>query len=116
MCTAVFSCGQSTMPGSLRPVRRAAAISSISGAWSVPKLQNRKSMPISLRPSRKKWAVERRTSLPSMARSLVELDVGGVGHRFPARDVAGDQSAILIHRRAARIDGDLLEAFLHVGQ
>ena len=42
-----------TVVGILRPSRRNCAIASISGAWSVPKLQNRYSTPSSVRPSRK---------------------------------------------------------------
>ena len=39
MCAAVISCGQITVFGAFRPSRLKAAIASMIGAWSVPKLQ-----------------------------------------------------------------------------
>src|SRR3972149_39189 len=109
MCIAVFSCGHSTVAGSLRPSRRQRAISSISGAWSVPRLQNRYSMPISFRPSRTKCAVE--CSLTCGALSTPDLPRPLEGKRELAPLIVhGDLVAVVRARKAAlRAQAQVLE-------
>ena len=69
MCIAVFSCGQRIAFGYGRPAASRRAISSMIGAWSVPKLQKRYSTPTSERPSRRK-------------RAAVSLVVVFIGYQF----------------------------------
>src|SRR3970282_2456640 len=99
MCIAVFSCGHSTLAVSLRPSRRQRAISSISGAWSVPRLQNRYSMPISFRPSRTKCAVECSLTCGALSTPALPRHLEGKRELAPLI-VHGDLVAVVRARKA----------------